>query len=334
MAPNRTVLIVDDDRSTRWVLSHVLDAAGFACAQAGDGEEAVRLAQRLHPDLILMDISMPRLGGLAALQQIRRDSRMLSTPIIFLTANGALDSVVEHLTAGADDYLVKPVAPAELVARATQALRRSEALRDLSPLTGLPGNGAISREMAKRIAAGRQFACMHADIDDFKAYNDAYGFARGDVAIAAASDVLLVALRAAPDDQHFLGHIGGDDFLVLTSPGLSERLAREMTRRFDAVAPLLYDPADRERGYVEVRDRTGAIRQVVIMSLSIGIAMSGSHPRSSAAELAAYASEMKTVAKRRPGSTFAIDRRRATPANDEPAAASDEGAAYTVFRDD
>jgi len=305
-----TVLIVEDDGPTRQVLRHVLDAAGFRCQLARDGEEGVRIALQRRPELILMDLSMPKLSGLEALAQIRQDYRSRSTPVILLTANGRVDSIVEHLAAGADDYLVKPVAPAELVARVKLALHRTTMLRDLNALTGLPGNAAILREIALRLAAGRQLACMHADIDAFKAYNDRYGFARGDLAIGTVADALLDALDALPSGEHFAGHIGGDDFLVLTAPELAEPLARDIIARFKRIVPELYDAAEREQGWIETRDRRRQLRRVPLMSISVGIVRTDTHPLDSAAAIAAVAGEMKAVAKLQAGSAMALDLRR------------------------
>jgi diguanylate cyclase (GGDEF)-like protein len=305
-----TVLIVEDDEPTRQILRHVLAAAGFECQLAEDGEEGVRLAIERRPEIILMDLSMPKLGGLEALAQIRRDYRARSTPVILLTANGNIDSIVEHLAAGADDYLVKPVAPAELVARVRLALQRAAMLRDLNALTGLPGNAAILREIAMRLSAGRQLACMHADVDAFKAYNDHYGFARGDLAIRATADALLDALEATPSTEHFAGHIGGDDFLVLTVPDLAEPLARDIISRFDAAVPELYDQTEREQGWVEVWDRRRQLHRAPLMSISIGIARTDTHPIDSPVALAAIAGEMKAVAKLQTGSALAVDQRR------------------------
>jgi len=305
-----TVLIVEDDESTREIVRHVLDAAGFECRLAHDGEEGVRLALEYRPDVILMDLSMPKLSGLEVLAEIRRDYRARSTPVILLTANGHVDSVVEHLGAGADDYLVKPVAPPELVARVKLAIQRATMLRDLNALTGLPGNAAILREMSVRLAAGRDLACMHADVDAFKAFNDRYGFARGDQAIRATADALLDALDAAPNPEHFAGHIGGDDFLVLTAPELAEPLARDFIARFDQAVPQLYDPVERDQGWVEVWDRRRQRHRAPLMSISIGIARTDTHELESAVAVAAIAGEMKSVAKLQTGSAVALDRRR------------------------
>jgi GGDEF domain-containing protein len=259
-----------------------------------------------------MDLSMPKIGGLEALALIRQDYRARSTPVILLTADGAVDSIVEHLAAGADDYLVKPIAPAELVARVKLALHRATMLRDLNALTGLPGNAAIMGEISQRVAAGRELGCMHADVDGFKAFNDRYGFARGDLAIATTAEALLDALEAAPSSEHFAGHIGGDDFLVLTAPDLVEPLARDFIQRFDHVAPGLYDPAERNQGWVEVWDRRRQLHRAPLMSISIGIARTDTHDLESAVAIAAVASEMKAVAKRQTGSAMAVDRRRGT----------------------
>jgi len=306
-----TVLIVEDDVATQQVLLHVLSAAGFLCQLAHDGEEGVRIALERRPEIILMDLSMPKLSGLEALARIRQDYRARSTPVILLTANGHIDSIVEHLAAGADDYIVKPVAPAELVARVKLALQRATMLRDLNALTGLPGNAAIMREIALRLTAGRDLGCMHADVDAFKAFNDRYGFARGDLAIRATADALLEALDAAPSDEHFAGHIGGDDFLVLTAPDLVEPLASDFIERFDRVAPTLYDDTERDQGWVEVWDRRRQLHRAPLMSISIGITRTDTHPLDSPVAVATVAGEMKAVAKLQSGSAFAVDRRRA-----------------------
>ncbi len=309
-APMDTVLIVEDDEATRQILRHVLESAGFECRLAVDGEQGVQMALEHRPEIILMDLSMPKVGGLEALALIRRDYRARSTPVVLLTANGKSDSVVEHLDAGADDYLVKPIAPAELVARVKLALHRAAMLRDLNALTGLPGNAAILREIAQRLAAGRHLACMHADVDAFKAYNDRYGFARGDLAIRATADALIDALDAAPSREHFAGHIGGDDFLVLTAPELAEPLARDIIERFDRAVPDLYDPTERDQGWVEVWDRRRQLHRAPLMSLSIGIARTDTHPLNSPIAVAATASEMKAVAKLHTGSALAVDQRQ------------------------
>ena len=305
-----TVLVVDDDAATRRLLERVLDADGLRCVIAKDGEEGVQLAHATRPDLIVMDISMPKLDGLSALRKIRGSHRLATTPVIFLTGDTGIDSLVDHLGAGADDYLVKPVRAREFIARVRLALRRVESLRDLNPLTLLPGNGAIMREIQQRLGHGEALAFLHVDLDNFKAFNDHYGFARGDRAIRKLADLLNSSLEAVPSERHFAGHIGGDDFVVLTIPELCEPVATEITTQFDSEAPFLYRPSDRVRGWIDVRDRRGRSRRTPLMSVSIGIARTDQRPLDSPARIASVASEMKAVAKREPGSAWAVDRRR------------------------
>jgi len=303
------VLVVDDDAPTRTALKRILEAGGFRCSEARDGDDGARAAINLRPDLILLDVAMPKVGGLEALARIRSDFHLSSTPVIFLTGNGQIDSIVAHLGAGGDDYLIKPVRGAELVARVQLALRRAEQLRDLNPLTGLPGNAGIFREIGRRLAAGRPLACLYADVDNFKVYNDRYGFACGDAAITVIADTLVSALEAIPSCEHYTGHVGGDDFVVVTAPDLAEPVARAIIDRFDRAAPALYSGADRERGWIATQDRDGSRRITPLMSISVGIARTDTRQLESPAEIAAVASEMKAYAKRQDGSSYAVDRR-------------------------
>ena len=151
---------------------------------------------------------------------------------------------------------------------------------------------------------------MHADVDAFKVYNDHYGFARGDLAIRATAEAIIDALEATPSPEHFAGHIGGDDYLVLTAPELAEPLAQDIIERFDRAVPALYDQIERERGWVEATDRRYRRHCAPLMSISIGIVRTDTHPLDSPVAIAAAAGEMKAVAKLVTGSALAVDRRR------------------------
>ena len=122
------------------------------------------------------------------------------------------------------------------------------------------------RELSRRLDAKVDVACMHVDVDWFKAYNDRYGFARGDLAIKATAQVVIDALGAIPSAEHFLGHIGGDDFLVVTEPGLAEDLARQIVDRFDGIVAGLHDDIDRDRAWIEAIDRMGNLIRTPLMT--------------------------------------------------------------------
>ena len=230
--------------------------------------------------------------------------------MIFLTVRSSLKDKVEHLLNGADDYVTKPFIPEELVARLRAVLTRATTTRDLNPLTGMSGNTDILREISHRLVKQERFAILYPDIDAFKSYNDHYGFLRGDDVIKTLSTIILEVLEAQHSPRHFAGHVGGDDFVILTEPGLAEPIAAEITRRFDAAVPELYDLADRERGWIEYQERNGNRIRAEFVSVSIGIVIAEPGRYTSAAAVSARAAEVKGVAKRMPGSKYVLDRRR------------------------
>jgi diguanylate cyclase (GGDEF)-like protein len=244
------------------------------------------------------------------MSELREDFRTRLIPVVFLTVRDSLKDKVEHLLSGADDYVTKPFIPEELVARLRAVMSRSTTTRGLSPLTGMSGNSDILREISRRLAQNLRFAVLYPDIDSFKSYNDHYGFLRGDDVIKTLATIVLEVLEENHSSQHFAGHVGGDDFVILTEPAMAEMIATQITKRFDEAIPALYDPADRERGWIESEERSGSMLRTPLVSVSIGIVIAEPGSYSSAAALAARASEVKGVAKRMPGSKWVLDRRR------------------------
>lgn len=305
------ILVVDDDRDICRSIEVVLRLEGYDVRIAHEGEEALEQARQTQPDLILLDMMMPGIDGYEVTKRLRHDPRTATASIIMLTARALPADKVLGLTAGCDDYIVKPFDPSELVARVQSALRRSRQMREVSPLTGLPGNFQIAAELERLVGDdSNDFAVLYADLDDFKAYNDHYGFMRGDEAIRATGRLLTDALARHRTSPSFAGHIGGDDFVLVTSAAKAETLAQDIVRNFDMLAPSLYDEEDRQRGYIEVADRRGVLHHYGFLSLSIGVATSASRPIRSQWEASAVATEMKAVAKRKAGSAYEIDRRR------------------------
>jgi diguanylate cyclase (GGDEF)-like protein len=305
----RRVLVVDDDVDIARFVRLTLQMEGFDVVIAHDGEAAIEMVAATQPDLVILDVMMPGLSGVEVTRRLRAEAMTSALPIIMLTAKSQSVDKVVGLTAGADDYIVKPFDAMELVARVCGTLRRYQEFRELSPLTGLPGNSRIIREIDDRLRSGVAFAVCYCDIDGFKAVNDAYGFARGDEFIVTLARKLLRAVSEAAPPPPFLGHIGGDDFVVVCRPrqirGLTERAVTE----FEKAADELYDEEDRARGYVQVKSRRDGIRDVGLVTVSVGVALSTRRAYSDPREVIADASEMKTVAKSQPGSFVAVDRR-------------------------
>ncbi|HEV8655252.1 MAG TPA: response regulator [Candidatus Limnocylindria bacterium] len=306
--PSR-VLVADDDPSTRDLIDMALQEAGYDCVLAADGKTALELTRAIRPDLVVLDVSMPFLSGDEVHRELRRDPRTRYIPVLFVTAKRTTAEMTARFRNGADDYVAKPFDVDELVARIASALRRAAELRSLNPLSGLPGNLSIAHEIDVRLADATEVACLYVDVDHFKDFNDHHGFARGDRLIAHLAELLSQTVGERGDDT-FIGHVGGDDFVVLVPGTSAEELAKEIIARFDASIPALYDAEDRARGWVESPDRRGRTRRVPFVTVSIGIVPLRPERFAGATEVARAAAEMKEVAKRRVGSGYAIDRRR------------------------
>src|SRR4029077_6336874 len=188
------VLVVDDEPQVLQLLKRVLERAGFETIAIGDGRAAHDAAVEWRPDIILLDLMLGSITGDQVLAELRKDFRTRLIPVVFLTVRSSIKDKVEHLMAGADDYVTKPFIGEELVARLRAVIMRATTTRELSPLTGMSGNSDILREIAQRLHT-QEFACLYPDIDNFKSYNDHYGFIRGDDVIKTLASIILEVLE-------------------------------------------------------------------------------------------------------------------------------------------
>jgi diguanylate cyclase (GGDEF)-like protein len=309
-AEQHLVLVADDDEDIVRFVEVNLRLEGFRVATASDGQEALRAAHDLMPDLILLDVMMPEMDGFEVCQRLRSEARTRHISVIMLTAKSLSADKVVGLTAGADDYMIKPFDPIELIARVKSALRRSREMRDVNPLTQLPGNVQVQEEVSRRVASGTPFALMYIDLDNFKAFNDHYGFLRGDEAIKLLARCAAEAVDRKDGEESFLGHIGGDDFVVIVKPQAAEPLAQEVIRLWDERVVDLYDAEDVQQGYIEVTDRRKQLHRYPFTTVSIGIASNTGRVIDSHWTASEIAAEMKAFAKNDRGSSYEIDRRR------------------------
>jgi diguanylate cyclase (GGDEF)-like protein len=308
-AGDEHVLVVDDDPFIARLLEIELQASGYDVAVAGDGKQALDQVGERVPSLVLADVMMPNMDGLELTRRLREDPATCSVSIILLTARGLSADKLEGFSVGADDYIVKPFDTPELLARIRGVLRRAKEMRAQSPLTGLPGNVKIEEDIERRVAEQQDFAILYIDIDHFKSYNDHYGFMRGDQVIQFAAHLLQDVAVQDAGTESFVGHVGGDDFVVVCAREYAIRVAERLVQRFDAEVPVLYDDADRERGYIEVENRRGELQRFPLLSISIGLATTEKRQFHHYAEAVAIATEMKTFTKAQDGSSWAVDRR-------------------------
>jgi len=303
------VLVVDDERNILDIIKFNLEVEGYEVITSRDGEEALRLVQELKPDLILCDIMMPELDGLEVCRRLKSDGRTNQIPVVMLSARTQAQDKVASIEAGADDFITKPFDFSDLVARITINLIRARQKRDVSPLTGLPGSISIEAETKRRISKNLMFATLYIDMDNFKPFNDIYGFPTGDTAIRLLSSIVDDAVKKLGNLDDFIGHGGGDDFVVITSPEKAGAIAEQIISDFDDEISSLYRVEDLKRGYSIFVDRLGRDNYIPIMTLSIGIASNYRRRITTHWEVGEIAKETLNYAKSIPGSTYFVDRR-------------------------
>jgi len=303
------ILVIEDEPSLQALLRMQLQRAGYTVAVAGDGEEGLAAVEAVSPDLILMDVMMPRLDGNEVCRRLRSNVRTRQIPIIMLTARAEPDDRLRGLTVGANDYITKPYEQRELLVRVRNLLDWGRLQRDANPLTGLPGNIAIEAEATRRIASLAPFVFMQIDIDNFKAYNDFYNYHRGDQALRLTALILQRAVDDQGTSDDFVGHVGGDDFVLILAPEKAQEVGDGIVRRFDEEIPSLYSKNDRTRGYVQVENRQGKLERFPLMSLTIAAVSSDGKCFTHVAQISDVAAELKKYGKKQPGSVVVWDRR-------------------------
>ncbi|MCP5028848.1 MAG: response regulator [Actinomycetia bacterium] len=305
-----SVLVIDPDPDLARRTARVAEQSQYRAAVETDGLMGLGRVVEDRPDLVLLALDGDSLDGFELCKAIRADARMSSTALIVVTDRDDPESRIRALDLGADDYVVHPFNPGELAARMRSALRRSQRLRSVSPLTGLPGNVEIVEAVKSLIDDGLPFALVHADLDHFKSFNDHYGFLRGDKILTETATVVVESLVAVTGVPRFAGHIGGDDFALIVPPDEVDAVCQHLTDSFDDLAPTFYDEVDRQRGWIEVTDRQGVLRRHRLLSISLGVASTATRPIRSPAEASVIAGHLKEFAKAIHGSAWRVDRRR------------------------
>ena len=304
------ILLVDDDPDILDVLEIALSEENYEILKAGDGEEALRIIKSKPLNLVLVDYAMPKMNGRQVCIEVKKDVLLRYLPIIMVTGKGDIEDKVGGIEAGADDYIVKPFEPKELLARIKMVLRRSEMDLEANPLTRLPGNVSIINEFSRKIESKSLFAVCYADLDKFKAYNDKYGFEHGDEVIRETARILIQATQQAGNPGDFIGHIGGDDFVVITDPQAADKICEKIIAEFDKKVPSFYKEADRKNGYIIALDRQGKEQKIPLLSISIGVVTNEFRNIEHVAQIGEIGAELKSYAKHLERSNFIKDQRK------------------------
>ena len=316
--PLSSVLLFPRDHLTLPpALSAWLEGLGGAVLVSDTETDLMGVALRALPLAIVLDARRsPEV--LATCERLKHDAFSATAPTLMVVPDEDA-AVAAAFRAGADEVLRENSPADEMTVRLEAMCRRAERDRHIQPTTLLPGPPMIEREIAKRLAVGEQFAVCYADLDHFKEYNDRYSFAEGDRVIRMVGRILHDVVTGMCGESGFVGHIGGDDFILIVPPQLMREVCDEVIGVFDLLTPLQYSDQDRRAGYYFGKDRRGQLHRVPLMTISIGVVSNERRKLAHPGQVSELATEMKSYAKTRPGSVYVVDRRQDGVPENEPA---------------
>ena len=263
------ILVVEDDFDISTMLRIYFNGQGFEVSVAPRGGDALEMTRKSLPHLIVLDIMLPDMDGYSVCRYLRTTTRTSHIPIIFLTQKDERSYKIAGLELGADDYITKPFDIEELKLRVTNAIARQERENSLDPRTGLP-SGRLIEEQLRRMIRTSTWALLDCRIQHFDRFRDVYGFITGDEVLRFTALILGEVVDAAGTANDFIGHPGGDNFVVITQAAKAAAMRERLKARFNAEVLTHYNFMDRERGYVIGKDSEGREVQVPLMTLAVG----------------------------------------------------------------
>lgn len=306
----KKILILSSDKTLRDTLNFCFDGWGYEAYLRESVDNDIMPIKKMSPDIIIIDIHSASKANLEIVRSLKADFITASIPVITLINKRELKTQLLNLKQGVDDYLIKPPDPLDLRVRVEMAMRRSQYNFYASPLTGLPSGRTIEESLKEKLKGREPFSFGYIDIDGFKYFNDAYGYLKGDRAIMQAAYILYSSVKRYGNRDDFMGHIGGDDFVFITTPDRYRSICKHFIETFDKAMPFHYTDKDREKGHIVAKDRTGHVKNIPLMSVSIAVVThDGSSQFTSVIEINEKVAEIKRYLKTFQGSKFMEDRR-------------------------
>lgn len=303
------IYIIDDDDSSIVIFRELFkNDPGYKFISVKT--EDIDIALKNIPSLIVINEDAIDRDVVDLCRKIRKDEDNTITPVIIVSSKSDREHRVEILQESVEYFIKKPVDEQYLYYTVKNLNRLLASNRRVSPLTGLPGNVQIHAELKKRISRRETFSILYLDLDNFKAYNDVYGFLKGDQIIEFTAETIVNLIHSDEIDNSFVGHIGGDDFVAIVPGNDCERLCQNMLAYFDKNVGKFFTEEDLEKGYIEVANRKGIIEQFPLTSLSIGVVVADEGRFHNILEIGEIGAQVKHAAKSVMGSSYAIDKRR------------------------
>jgi PleD family two-component response regulator len=263
------ILVVEDDFDISNLLRIYFETQGYQVAVAPRGNDALDMCRRSLPNVIVLDIQLPDIDGYEVCRRLRENLRTSHIPILFLTQRDDRSDKIAGLELGADDYITKPFDIDEVKLRVQNALKRAQWENLTSPTTGLP-SGKLIEEQLRSLMRRSDWAILYVGINHISGFNEAYGFVAGDDVFRFAAMVLGDGVEECGTQSDFVGHVGADDFIIVTDIQHADAIKDHVTKRFANEVGTFYSFRDRERGFIKLNDGTGGEKQVPLMSLAVG----------------------------------------------------------------
>lgn len=301
------VYIIDDDESSVTIFRELFrddEEYKFISVKT----EQINIALKNIPSLIVINEDAIDRDVIEVCRKIRKDEDNTITPVIVVSSNGSREHRMKILNESIEYFIKKPVDEGYLYYTVKNLTRLLTINRRMSPLTGLPGNVQINSELKKHLIKNEEFSILYLDLDNFKAYNDVYGFLKGDQIIVYTANIIVNAVHN--NGNGFVGHIGGDDFIAIVPYKDVEKLCQAIIYNFDNGVSRFYNDKDKEDGYIEVANRKGIIEKFPLTSISIAVVVVDRGRFANILEIGDTAAQVKHAVKAVMGSSYAIDRRR------------------------
>ena len=305
----KEIYIIDDDESSILVFNKLFEndtEYKFISVKS----DQIDIALKNIPSIIIINEDAIEVDIVELCKKIRSDDDNSITPIIVVSSNSEKEHRIQILKESVEYYIKKPVNAQYLYYTIKNLGRLITINRRISPLTGLPGNVQIHAELKKRISNKEEFSVLYLDLDNFKAYNDVYGFLKGDEIIKFTADTIMTSIHSLIPNNSFIGHIGGDDFIAIVPTLNCEEVCKDIIANFDANVIKFFTEDDVEKGYIEVANRKGVIEQFQLTSISIGVVEADVGRFANILEIGEVGAQVKHMAKSVMGSSYAIDRRK------------------------
>ncbi|MBN1687995.1 MAG: response regulator [Candidatus Omnitrophica bacterium] len=304
------ILVADQDPLVCTLVATRLKARGYEVMEATRSLDVLRAIEVQKFDLIILATNLDRIEGKLPIDKIRQKAHLMAVPIILMTEQDKISELIMSQERGFDDFLMKPFNPLVLQLRVAMNIARATQRMEANALTRLPGNPSIDRMIRAKIESGEKFSVLYIDINNFKSFNDRYSFEQGDDVIRQTAKILIQTRdRVSQNNECFIGHIGGDDFIVVLTPAAEEIFARTFINEFDRIIPTYYHEQDRKRGFIRVTNRQGKKQDFPLMSCAVAACNNLHKIYKSLGEIARDAAEVKGFLKSQPGSHYLRDRR-------------------------